>query len=72
MPCYKCGECCKRLYWYDRIAISLKTKRLMLSKRCKFLDKDNLCKIYNLNRPKVCKEWVCGASKPLNPSPKNY
>ena len=62
MSCYKCGECCKRLYWSDRIAISWRTKTLMLRKYCKFLDKDNLCKVYSI-RPKCCSEWQCGASK---------
>jgi len=62
MACYKCGECCKRLNYEDRIRVSLHTKTLMFNKLCKFLDKENLCKIYN-NRPKMCKEWVCGASR---------
>jgi len=62
MSCYKCGECCKTLYWSDRIKVSLKTKKIMLSKVCKFLDEDNLCKAYSI-RPDVCKKWQCGASK---------
>ncbi|TRZ78461.1 hypothetical protein D4R87_00535 [bacterium] len=56
MACHKCGECCKRLYWSDRIFISLRTRTLMLSKRCKFLGEDNKCKIYSI-RPKCCSEW---------------
>jgi Fe-S-cluster containining protein len=62
MGCYKCGECCKTLYFSDRIKVSLKTKTLMLNKVCKFLDKNNKCRIYK-ERPKVCREWVCGASR---------
>lgn len=55
MACDRCGDCCKRLYLYDRIMISLHTKTLMLKKICKFL-KDNECSIYK-NRPKICKDW---------------
>ena len=64
MSCYKCGECCRKLDFYDKISISLHTKTLMFSKVCKFLNENNLCKIY-LDRPKSCKEWGCGASKKL-------
>jgi Fe-S-cluster containining protein len=61
MSCYKCGLCCKNLYLSDRIKISLHTKTIMLKKKCEFLNKNKLCKIYK-NRPKICKEFVCGAS----------
>lgn len=60
MPCYKCGRCCKNLYWSDRIKISLHTKTLMLNKRCNFLTTDNSCKIY-IHRPNICKNYKCGA-----------
>lgn len=62
MSCKKCGLCCKNMYLYDKIMISLHTKSFMFSKDCKFLNKDNTCKIYN-NRPKLCRDWKCGASK---------
>lgn len=60
--CYKCGECCKNLYWSDRVLISLRTKTLMLKKNCKFMDDNKLCKIYT-KRPRVCRDWYCGPAK---------
>jgi Fe-S-cluster containining protein len=60
MACYKCGLCCNNLYLQNKIKISLATRTLIINKRCKFLDKDNLCKIYN-KRPKICREFKCGA-----------
>jgi len=56
--CFQCGECCRRLYWWDRVLISIATKTLMLKKTCNFLVGDK-CSIYK-KRPKVCVEWPCG------------
>lgn len=57
-PCRKCGVCCKNLSFLDRIEISLHTKTVMLSQRCKFLHK-NACLIYD-DRPQFCVDWKCG------------
>lgn len=58
--CIKCGECCKRLYWSDRLRISWATKTVMLRKQCSFLFKTGLCLVHG-EKPKVCRDWVCGA-----------
>ncbi|MBU0894595.1 MAG: YkgJ family cysteine cluster protein [Nanoarchaeota archaeon] len=62
IKCKHCGECCKRLNFTDKLIISLNTFSFMFSKKCKFLNQDNLCKIYN-NRPKICRDWICGVFK---------
>lgn len=59
IKCKKCGECCRKLYWFDRLSISLKSKTLMLAKKCKFLGDDNLCKVHD-KRAKCCRNWGCG------------
>lgn len=53
--CDRCGYCCKNLYLWDRLLVSLHTKTIMLKKVCKFL-KNNKCLIHK-DKPKVCKEW---------------
>lgn len=63
--CFQCGECCRRLYWWDRIVISLSTRTVMLTKTCRFLE-DSKCSIYS-TRPKVCAEWPCGEPTPGAP-----
>lgn len=57
-----CGVCCENLYFWDNLMISWHTKSFMFSQRCKFLTNINLCSIYK-NRPKVCKDWICGVKK---------
>jgi Fe-S-cluster containining protein len=68
--CYKCGDCCKKLSLFERLKISWRGRTLMLSKNCKFLDKNNLCKIYN-QRPNLCKNWQCEKFKENEKSQKN-
>jgi Fe-S-cluster containining protein len=62
MECSKCGDCCRELYLIERLKLALHTKTLAFKKSCKFLDKNNLCKIYP-NRPKFCKDWKCDKFK---------
>ena len=60
MDCIRCGECCRILFWSDRIRMSWELKTLLLKKTCKFLKENNECSIYE-RRPKICKEWEsCG------------
>ncbi len=58
--CIQCGECCKNLYWYDRIIISLYYKTFQFSKVCKILNRDNKCMWFSA-RPNICNNWKCGA-----------
>lgn len=60
MGCMKCGECCKKLYFFDMLMISFHTETFMFSKKCKFLSSINTCIVYE-GRAKVCINWKCGA-----------
>ena len=70
MECAKCGYCCKHLYLWDMICISWHFKEWLFKKECKHLGtvatsdwKEILhpCRKSH-NKPKICKEWKCGAS----------
>jgi Fe-S-cluster containining protein len=56
--CFRCQKCCSDLGFIDMIKISFHTKRVMLKRKCIFLNK-NSCSIYN-NRPKLCVTYKCG------------
>lgn len=59
MECIRCGECCKILFWSDRVRMSWELKIFIWKRVCKFLA-NNECSIYE-HRPKICREWIsCG------------
>lgn len=59
--CVQCSRCCRHLYLYDRIIISWYFKMFQISKTCKILNREGKCSWHSI-RPKLCKEWKCGAN----------
>ena len=56
--CTQCCKCCANLSFLDMLLISWTLKRVVLGRKCKYLD-GFACTIYK-DRPKLCREWECG------------
>lgn len=60
--CIKCGNCCKTLTpsfftFKEPFSINMFMKHIYDKiERCKYLDENNLCTIYN-DRPDICKTY---------------
>ena len=79
--CLQCGTCCKRLRLqfkledeFDELirvhygAPNAEGLVIRLQHRCIQLDENNKCKIHDdPNRPKICREFLCGAAKGEQP-----
>ena len=61
LGCVKCGECCRQLYLYDMVMISVYTGTWMFNRTCSFL-KGGLCLIQD-KKPGVCRNWLCSCGE---------